>query len=102
MVFDLGVTAIIEQECYFAYTEDGIGAAIRTKADIQATFNNENTVSGFPAGSIHIVIDFKLRNPLYDPPDILRGGFIPGFTWFIAIPALIGIAAVGLINRKRK
>ncbi|MHA1355478.1 MAG: hypothetical protein ACTSR1_09930 [Candidatus Heimdallarchaeota archaeon] len=52
--------------------------------------------------SITVEFDFKLVNPNYNPPDPIGRGFIPGFTWAIAIPALIGVAAFALFARKRK
>ena len=59
-------------------------------------------VEGSSFGTAVVDFDFKLRNPNYDPPDPIGSGIIPGFTWLVAIPALIGAAAVGLVIRKRK
>ncbi|NHJ33012.1 MAG: hypothetical protein FK732_09120 [Asgard group archaeon] len=99
----LDINAILHQEGWVAYAEDGILAGMRVKADIDVTITSEfATISGMPTGTVSVDFDFKVTNPDYNPPDPIKGGIFPGFTWLVSIPALFGIAAVGLIIRRRK
>lgn len=95
---DFGISAILQESGWLAYSSSGIIAGARMQLNLDASVEL-NSVS---YGTIAVDFDFKLRNPDYDPPDPIGGGIIPGFTWLIAIPALIGAAAVGLIIRRRK
>jgi len=93
---DLGVT--IQEVGWMAYSSNGILAGTRVQLDIDASVELQSV----NYGTISVYFDFKLRNPDYNPPDPIGSGIIPGFTWLVAIPALIGAAAVGLIIRRRK
>jgi hypothetical protein len=99
----IDINAVLAEEAWIAYAEDGILAGMRIKADIDATITSDfATISGMPTGTISIDFDFKVTNPNYNPPDPIKGGIFPGFTWLVSIPALLGVAAVGLIIRRRK
>ena len=92
------VSLIVEEKGWMAFSSTGILAGARLQLDLSASVEVDTSTFGTAV----VNFDFKLRNPNYDPPDPIGGGIIPGFTWFVAIPALIGAAAVGLIIRKRK
>jgi len=95
--YDEGTRVSVEAEAYLCYHETGIMAAVKAAADVTYTYYNETHAS-----NIHGVVTLKLRNPVYSPPEIIRDGILPGFDWLIAIPALAGVAAFGLIKRRRK
>ncbi|MHA1879038.1 MAG: hypothetical protein ACTSYG_01465 [Candidatus Heimdallarchaeota archaeon] len=97
-VYDEEAHLTFDFQGYLAYHESGAGAVIRLQADLTADHVNG---TGHDMGDFSVSIDFKLRNHDYNPPDIIRGGFIPGFTWLIAIPTLLGLAALGLISRRK-
>jgi len=101
-IYDTGVQGIVTEKAYLAYHESGVFAGMRMEATADVTLYDATSYTGFPAGNIHVEIDFKLRNPDYNPPDAYGGGFIPGFEWLIAIPALMSVAVISLIARKRK
>ncbi len=101
-LYDTGIHATVNEKMYFAYHESGVFAGMRIEAVIDVTMYDSASSSGFPAGNVHVEIDFKLRNPDYNPPDAYGGGFIPGFEWLIAIPALMSVAVIGLVSKKRK
>jgi len=91
------------QEGWIAYSNDGILAGARMQTTIDISINTDfSTFSGTSTGQVVINFDFKLVNPNYNPPDPLGGGIIPGFTWFVAIPAIFAAAATTVILRKRK
>ena len=92
------VRITFNMQSYVAYHDSGPFAAFRLKADFTADWIN---VTGHDQGDLTVNIDIKLRNHDYNPPDVIGGGFIPGFTWLIAIPTLLGVAALGLIRRKK-
>jgi hypothetical protein len=92
------VSAVLQEEAWVAYSSTGVIAGARLVLGIDASVEL-NAVS---YGTVAVDFDFKLRNLDYDPPDPIDGNIIPGFTWLVAIPALIGAAAVGLIIRRRK
>ena len=94
----LGVSAILEQNGWIAYSSSGVLAGARMQIGIDASID----LDAVSYGTIAVNLDFKLRNHDFDPPDPIGNGLIPGFTWLVAIPALIGAAAVGLIIRRRK
>lgn len=100
MVYDTGSIYSIQEEGYVCYHESGIGAVIRVKADFSVEVYDDGTA--FDTGILNVDVDVKLRNHDYDPPEIIGGGILPGFNWIIAIPTLLGIAAIGLIAKKRK
>ncbi|MHA1738541.1 MAG: hypothetical protein ACTSXA_11775 [Candidatus Heimdallarchaeota archaeon] len=100
-VYDEGVHIIAEIEGYSGFHETGIACSIRFTGLASYEIYAPGTVTA-PTGSITVEFDFKLVNPNYNPPDPIGRGFIPGFTWAIAIPALIGVAAFALFARKRK
>ncbi len=99
LAFDIGVT--IQEEGWLAYHESGLVAGMRMKSDITIEVTTDTSVSGLPTGQLTIRIDFKVENPDFNPPDPLGRGVIPGYTWFVVIPALLSLAAVGLISRRR-
>ncbi|MHA1367325.1 MAG: hypothetical protein ACTSP5_13065, partial [Candidatus Heimdallarchaeota archaeon] len=94
----LEVGIILQEIGWLAYSSTGVIAGARTQINLDASVELEGT----SYGTIGVNFDFKLRNPDYNPPDPISSGLIPGFTWLVAIPALIGAAAVGLIIRRRK
>jgi hypothetical protein len=100
MVYDTGSIYSIQEEGYVCYHETGIGAVIRVKADFEAEVYDTGTM--YDTGIMNVDVNVKLRNHDYDPPEIIKGGILPGFNWIIAIPTLLGLAAIGLIARKRK
>ena len=102
--FALDVHAILTQYGWISYSEDNIIAGIRAQADLTLEISSEleTLFSGLPTGTITVDLDFKLTNPEYRPPDPLGQGIIPGYTWIVAIPTLLGMAAIGLISRRRK
>jgi len=101
MVYDDGSRITVEEEGYICYTSDGIPAAIAVRADVElAYYDSASPASG--TGTLELHIDFKLRNPLYDPPELIQGGIFPGFTWIIAIPAIFAVAMAGVVYRKKK
>jgi hypothetical protein len=98
----LGIHAIIAEEAWFAYSDNGYLAGMRMIMDVDVEITTDLvTLTGVPTGTISLDLDFKLVNPDYNPPDPIGGGIIPGFTWLISIPAILSIAAVGLIRRKK-
>jgi hypothetical protein len=101
-VYDIGSTIAVEQNGYLCYTETGIGAAIRVRGTVDVELFNALNASAEETGTMHIEFDFKLRNPLYNPPEIINDNILPGFTWFLAIPTLLGVAAVSVIFRRRR
>ena len=100
-VYEVGQHIVAEIEGYTGFHESGIAASLRVTGLISAELYAPGTVTA-PTGTIVIEFDIKLRNPDYNPPDPIGRGFIDGFTWIIAIPALFGIAAFAIIARKRK
>ncbi len=103
-VFDAGFSIVANEKMYHAYHNSGVFAGFRVEGTIDQTiYDTTNyTGTGFVVGNVHLVFDFKLRNPDFNPPDAYGGGFIPGFEWLIAIPAIMGVAAISFISRKRK
>ncbi len=100
MVYDAGGIYSLQEEGYVCYHESGIGAVIRLKADFSVEVYDPS--SYYDTGILNVNVDVKLRNHVYDPPEIIGGGILPGFNWIIAIPTLLGLAAIGLIVRRRK
>ncbi len=100
-VYEAGEHIIAEVEGYAGFHETGIAASIRLTGLVSVELYAPGTVTA-PTGTITVEFDFKVVNPNYNPPDPIGRGFIPGFTWAIAIPALIGVAAFALFARKRK
>ncbi len=100
MVYDDGQQLVINEEGYICYTETGIPAAIAVRADVELTYYDTGTSTN--TGTLEVHVDFKLRNPLYNPPELIKGGIFPGYTWLVAIPALFGITIVGIVYRKKK
>ena len=98
----IDINAVLHQEGWVAYSESGILAGMRIKADVDVTITSDfATISGMPTGTISIDFDFKIVNPDYNPPDPIKGGIFPGYTWLVAIPALLAVAAIGLIKRRK-
>ncbi|NPE08156.1 MAG: hypothetical protein GNW80_07740 [Asgard group archaeon] len=98
----IDINAILHQEGWIAYSESGVLAGMRIKADVDVTITSDfATISGMPTGTISIDFDFKIINPNYNPPDPIKGGIFPGYTWLVAIPALLAVAAIGLIKRRK-
>ncbi len=98
----IGVHAILSQEAWVAYSENGHLAGMRMIIDVDVELSTDyESITGVPTGTISLDLDFKLVNPDYNPPDPIGGGIIPGFTWLISIPAILSIAAIGLIRRKK-
>jgi hypothetical protein len=100
MVYDTNGAYEVDQEGYVCYHESGVGAVIRLQVDFTVTVTD--TYSIFDEGTLTVNANVKLRNPDYDPPELMSGGIIPGYTWIIAIPALLSLAALGIIRRKRQ
>lgn len=97
----ININAALHQEGWVAYSESGILAGMRIKADVDLTITTDYTISGMPTGTVSIDFDFKIVNPDYNPPDPIKGGIFPGYTWLVAIPALLAVAAIGLIKRRK-
>ena len=100
VAYATGATYTLEQNGYLCYTETGIGAAIYIKVAFDIEVYDAGT--SFDTGTLHAEVNFKLRNPNYNPPEIINNNILPGFTWFIAIPTILGLAAIGLIVRRRR
>ena len=100
LTFDIGAT--ITQDGWLGYHESGVIAGLRLRLGATIAVTSDLTLSGIPTGSVTIDLDFKVVNPDYNPPDPMGGGVIPGYTWIVAIPALLSLAAIGLISRRRK
>lgn len=100
VAYDTGATYTLEENGYLCYHESGIGAAIYIRVAIDIEVYDSGTE--FDTGTIHGEVDFKIRNPDYNPPEIINNNILPGFTWFIAIPAIIGLVAIGAIIRRRR
>ncbi|MHA1212701.1 MAG: hypothetical protein ACTSSH_09590, partial [Candidatus Heimdallarchaeota archaeon] len=99
----LGIDVSVFEEGWIGYAEDGILAGLRMNLDVNVELTTEYaSLSPISAGTISIIFDFKLVNPDYNPPDPLGGGILPGFTWLVSIPAILSVAAIGAIIRKRK
>jgi hypothetical protein len=99
-VYDAGIEANVEIEGYLGYHETGIMSSARLTGLASASLYAPG-ITGAPTGTITVEWDIKLRNPSYNPPDPIGRGFIPGFTWVVAIPALVGIAAFAIIRRRK-
>ena len=98
----ISIDAIINQEAWVAYSENGYIAGLRMVLDIDVTIASDYaTITGMPTGTISVDFDFKVVNPNYNPPDPIGGGIIPGYTWLVSIPAIFTIA-VFTIRRRRK
>lgn len=102
MTLTFDIDATLTQEGWLGYHESGVIAGMRMKLTVSIEVTSEYTASGMPTGKLTISLDFKVTNPDYNPRDPLGGGVIPGYTWLVAIPALLGLAAVGLLSRRRK
>ena len=100
MVYDVGLQLTITEEGYICYTETGIPAAIAVRADVELAIFD--TATSTDTGTLEVHIDFKLRNTLYNPPELIQGGIFPGFTWIIAIPSIFAVAVIGIVYRKKK
>jgi hypothetical protein len=98
--YEAGIEANVEVEGYLGYHETGIMASARLTGLASASLYAP-TITGAPTGTITVEWDIKLRNTSYNPPDPIGRGFIPGFTWVIAIPALMGVAAFALFRRRK-
>jgi hypothetical protein len=100
MAYEMGSIYQMREEGYLCYHQSGIGAVIRANVDMQIEVYDPS--SYYDTGLMNIDVDIKLRNHDYDPPEIIGRGILPGYNWIIAIPALLSLAAIGLINRRRK
>jgi hypothetical protein len=100
-VYSMGTNTLVEEEGYLCYHKTGIGAAIRFKADLTINYYAPTTYTGGDTGSMTYSINIYLKNPLYNPKDLLGNKFIPGFTWLIAFPALFSIAIITIIRKRR-
>ncbi len=100
VAYDTGATYTLEQNGYLCYHETGIGAAIYIRLAIDIEVYDSST--SYDTGTIHAEVDFKIRNPDYNPPEIINNNILPGFTWFLAIPTILGLAALGAIIRRRR
>ncbi|NHJ31360.1 MAG: hypothetical protein FK732_00715 [Asgard group archaeon] len=96
-----GAIYTAEQNGYLCYTDTGIGAAIYVRAVVDVEVYDD-VGTDYDTGTLHVEVDFKIRNPNYNPPEIINNNILPGFTWFIAIPTIIGLAAIGAIVRRRR
>lgn len=97
-----GMTQHVEQQGYISYTENGICASLHIKADVESEYYDTANATAEGTGTLSIGLEVKLRNVDYDPPELIRGGILPGFTWMAAFPALLGIGIVSIYIRKRK
>ncbi|NHJ84935.1 MAG: hypothetical protein FK734_05705 [Asgard group archaeon] len=98
--FDLH--GILHEEGWIAYTETGILAGLHVIASLNVEIlSSISTYSAAAAGTMSFNIDFKLRNPNYNPYDPIEGGILPGYTWLVSIPALVSLVAIGIIRRRK-
>jgi hypothetical protein len=101
--YEEGYHQTVAQEGYMCYTDTGVWAALRVKAEIDVEVYDTNNATAEGTGTMRINVDVKVRNPDYDPPDIIKGGgILPGFNWMIFIPALATITIATVIIRRRK
>ncbi|MBD3192527.1 MAG: hypothetical protein GF308_17945 [Candidatus Heimdallarchaeota archaeon] len=105
----MDVSVVADLTSWVAYSDSGILSGMRTQVglDLEVTTSYgrpATTTPEIPTGTVNMDMDMKLLNPNENPPDPIAGagGVIPGFTWLTAIPALIGVAAIVAIFRKRK
>ena len=93
----------VTENGWTGYHEDGFLAGMRTQVDVNVELSSDygTDTNLVPTGTVTVNLDIKLVNPNYNPPDPTAAGVIPGFTWLVAIPALLGVAAIGLISRRK-
>ncbi|NHJ49982.1 MAG: hypothetical protein FK733_19475 [Asgard group archaeon] len=101
-IYEEGFKQSLAQEGYISYTETGICASLHVKAEVDMEYYDALNATADGTGTMRYEIEVKIRNVDYDPPELIKGGIIPGFTWMAAFPALLGIAVIGVIIRKRK
>jgi hypothetical protein len=101
-LYEEGYRQTVQEEGYISYTESGICASMHLKVDMDMEYYNTLNATTEGTGTMNVGIEVKLRNVDYDPPELIKGGIIPGFTWMIAFPALLGIAAIGIVIRRKK
>lgn len=101
-IYETGIQVTASEQMYLAYHQSGVLASIHMKADVTVAIYSDIPISGAETGTVTISIEIKLVNPVYNAPDNFGGGFIPGFEWLVAIPALMGVAIVSIISRKKK
>ncbi|MEA2071267.1 MAG: hypothetical protein U9O98_08255 [Asgard group archaeon] len=97
-----GSKVVGSMEMYTGYSSGGIIASARMQMDMDMETYGIEGGTAPPSGTMNIDMDMKLVNPQYDPPEPGQGGFIPGFTWLISLPALFAVALAATIIRKRK
>jgi hypothetical protein len=97
-----GMTQHVEQQGYISYTEEGICASMHIKVESETEYYDTSNATAEGTGTISFSVEVKLRNVDYDPPELIRGGILPGFTWMAAFPALLGIGVVSIYIRRRK
>ncbi|MBN1328218.1 MAG: hypothetical protein JXA54_01980 [Candidatus Heimdallarchaeota archaeon] len=101
-VYDEELNIRISEEGYICYNGDGTAAAVKIKGAYTYAYSNISPASDDDTGSIRVNFNIKLRNHEYDPPEIVKDGLLPGFNWFLAIPALLSIVAISLVIRRKR
>ena len=101
-IYTTGSKTQINEQIYVAYHESGIFAGLRVKYDATTTYYDHSGSSAIDTGTYHIEVDVKLQNPDFNPPDNFGGGFIPGFDWLIAIPAITAVTIYSIYLQRRK
>jgi hypothetical protein len=88
----------VTEQIWMAYHETGVFAGLGMKMSM----TQSGRISGVTE-SFTVNVNMRMLNPDYNPPDPLAtGGFIPGFTWLVAIPAVMATAATVAVVRKRR
>lgn len=101
-LYEEGMHLQVDEEAYICYTETGVAASFHIKADVDLEYYDTENATAEDIGTINANIEIKIRNTDYNPPELIRGGILPGFNWFAVIPALFIVATVSVIIRKRK
>ncbi|NHJ46780.1 MAG: hypothetical protein FK733_03230 [Asgard group archaeon] len=91
------VTSTLEHHYQFAYNKaDGVMLGMRMEGSVSGTANG--TAVSWEYSQHTEKVGYNLPGYTFGG----GGGFIPGFEWFIAIPALAFIGIIAVVIRKRK
>ncbi|NHJ05908.1 MAG: hypothetical protein EAX90_13865 [Candidatus Heimdallarchaeota archaeon] len=89
---------------WIAYSKTGILAGFGAEGHIIHEQYGDDGYGDLMQGTVDLTFNIRVVNPEYNPlpPDEAGGGFIPGFTWLIAIPAILGVTTLAYLSRKKK
>ena len=102
--YDAGFYQKANATAWLAFSKTGIIAGFGVEGTIHHEQYDDDGVGDLYEGTADLSINIRIVNPEFNPlpPDEAGGGFIPGFTWLIAVPAVLGVTLLTFISRKKK